>query len=381
MLAGFSLFLDAMMPAFNRVRGSVTCVRLDDDNFGARARGLVYPTSSTDLVDLGIHADPGERAERAKHERRDQDDENNAMITKRRTRWTTRAGEIMMTGTDDSGDAARVNQLDLKTFVGLADVRAQRYPLVGTTRGCILTGSRTRDDRLRKLDVDHGCTRETGHGARARGSWTTSATRSVLDGLAPFFFCFPLLELPHASTGRLRAARSADRRRLCVRSRSLFLSLSLSSTLSRSHRPSVSVTTRTRRCCTNLTRFRWLFVSSSIAETVDDGDRPACPRRNGSPDRREFKGRAFTSLSPSLLSSRSVTKEFPLSLLVDDDAPSRFSSLSLDHNATSKGLSRSVCCAPLSLFLSHPFASQNRGELRRDANSSLFFLFFLLCHR
>ena len=47
--------------------------------------------------------------------------------------------------------------------------------------------------------------------------------------------------------------------------------------------PSVSLTTQTRRCCANLTRFRWLSVSSSIAETDDDGDRPACPRRNGSP--------------------------------------------------------------------------------------------------
>jgi len=120
------------------------------------------------------------------------------------------------------------------------------------------------------------------HGMReygARGPWTTSATRSVLDGLAPSFVfrCW----LPRASTGRLRAARSADRRRLCVRTLSLSLSLFLPLFLYFS--PSVSLTTQTRRCCTNLTRFRWLSVSSSIAEPDDDGDRPVCPRRNGSP--------------------------------------------------------------------------------------------------
>lgn len=113
-----------------------------------------------------------------------------------------------------------------------------------------------------------GCTREM-HGVLGR---LLRRDRSST-GLAPSFVfrCW----LPRASTGRLRAARSADRRRLCVRSLSLSPSLYSS--------PSVPPTTETRRCCANLTRFRWLSVSSSIAETDDDGDRPACPRRNGSP--------------------------------------------------------------------------------------------------
>lgn len=58
-------------------------------------------------------------------------------------------------------------------------------------RGCNswLGLSRTRRELDRESRVGHGLhTREE----NARGPWTTSATRSVLDGLGTFF-CFPLL--------------------------------------------------------------------------------------------------------------------------------------------------------------------------------------------
>lgn len=103
------------------------------------------------------------------------------------------------------------------------------------------------------------------------------------------------------------------------------------------------------------------------------------------PDCSKFKGRARSpSPSLSLTLTRGVSKESPpplsfsfFLLATTTHLPSRLSSLWLDHNATSKGLSRSACCAPLSVFLLHPFAFQGRGEgqSRRDANSSLFSFF------
>lgn len=92
--------------------------------------------------------------------------------------------------------------------------------------------------------------------------------------------------------------------------------------------------------------------------------------------------RVRQSLSLSLTSTRGVSKEFPpplslsfFLLATTTHLPSKPASLWLDYNTMSKGLSRSACCAPLSVFLLHPFASQGRGQPRRDANSSLFFFF------
>lgn len=119
-----------------------------------------------------------------------------------------------------------------------------------------------------------GCTRERKmHGVLGR---LLRRDRSST-GLAPSFVfrCW----LPRASTGRLRAARSADRRRLCVRSLSLSLSPSLSLLFSvylsgdsnaALLRESDALPVAVRQQLDRRNRRRWR-------------DRPACPRRNGSP--------------------------------------------------------------------------------------------------
>lgn len=118
------------------------------------------------------------------------------------------------------------------------------------------------------------------------------------------------------------------------------------------------------------------------------------------PDRSEFKGRARDLTGPSLSlsfssiravserSSFSLSPFFRLSFArtlclrlsfsrTTTHLPTRLSSLWLDHDTTSKGLSRLACytSCPLSVSLSHsnPFATQGtggKGESRCDANSS-----------
>jgi len=166
------------------------------------------------------------------------------------------------------------------------------------------------------------------HGMREHGVLgRLLATRSVLSiGLAPSFVfrCWGFLAPRLADCEPLDPRIGDD----CVCGFSLSLSLARSLALSPSPSVRPSLMTRTRRCCTNLTRFRWLFVSSSIAETVDDGDRPACPRRNGSPDRPEFKGRAFAcSVSFPLARSRRDQGIPSLSLPTAAHLPPRLSPL------------------------------------------------------
>lgn len=86
---------------------------------------------------------------------------------------------------------------------------------------------RLRCGRSRRFARESRAAHATGRSTRtrARRSFGRFLRRSSI-GLAPSFVfrCW----LPRASTSRLRAARSADRQRLCVRSHSLSLSVCLS---------------------------------------------------------------------------------------------------------------------------------------------------------
>lgn len=132
-------------------------------------------------------------------------------------------------------------------------------------RGCNswLDLSRTRRELDRESRVGHGLhTREE----NARGPWTTSATRSVLDrAWHLLLFSAAGFLAPQLADCEPLDPRIGDD---CVCGLFLFLSLPLFLYFS----PSISLATQTRRCCANLTRFRWLSVSSSIAETDDGGE-------------------------------------------------------------------------------------------------------------
>lgn len=143
-------------------------------------------------------------------------------------RWTEGKWSICILCTGDSGAIARVRSTEMQelqasdgiSLLGRdADITVGWIPDTTWIRSRIACGSRATHARGKM------------HGVREHGVLGRLLRRDRSStGLAPSFVfrCW----LPRASTGRLRVARSADRRRLCVRSLSLFLTPSLSQLLS-----------------------------------------------------------------------------------------------------------------------------------------------------
>lgn len=189
-------------------------------------------------------------------------------------------------------------------------------------------------NRVRITGISTRVRFSTGYGERARkilfGDFCDEiGPRSGFCGRFLLFFFLSLLASSRLTTGRLRAARFANRRRLCVR---WCVPLSLRFSLLRSGPVAPNDDSNSRRCCANLTRASGGGCpsrrSSIEAETDDDdGDRPTCPRRNGSPrSPASLRDRARLPIClsrPQRRLSRCV-REIPLSLFLRRrrDAPS-----------------------------------------------------------